>query len=72
MNLRLKLVQIKFIGWKLQDLIIGFQLPNELEKKIKTIGKNKNLILILNSPNNPSGAVCNNLKELAKVAKNIN
>ena len=41
----------------------------QLEKKIKTIGKKKNLILILNSPNNPSGAVCNNLKELAKVAK---
>jgi aspartate aminotransferase len=46
-----------------------FPTSKELEKKIKTIGKNKNLILILNSPNNPSGAVCNNLKELAKVAK---
>ena len=46
-----------------------FPTANELEKKIKTIGKNKNLIFILNSPNNPSGAVCNNLKELAKVAK---
>ena len=41
----------------------------ELEKKIKSVGKNKNLILILNSPNNPSGAVCENLEELAKVAK---
>ena len=41
----------------------------ELEKKINKIGKKKNLILILNSPNNPSGAVCNNLDELAKVAK---
>ena len=46
-----------------------FPTVNELEKKIKTIGKNKNLILILNSPNNPSGAVCNNLEELAMVAK---
>ena len=46
-----------------------FPTSKELEKKIKTIGKNKNIILILNSPNNPSGAVCNNLKELAKVAK---
>jgi len=46
-----------------------FPNANELEKKIKKIGKKKNLILILNSPNNPSGAVCNNLKELAKVAK---
>ena len=46
-----------------------FPTAKEVEKKIKTIGKNKNLILILNSPNNPSGAVCNNLEELAKVAK---
>jgi aspartate aminotransferase len=46
-----------------------FPTANELEKKIKTIGKKKNLIFILNSPNNPSGAVSNNLKELAKVAK---
>ena len=52
-----------------QEKIIGFQLANELEKKIKKIGKKKNLILILNSPNNPSGAVCENLEELAKVAK---
>jgi|TARA_B110000444_G_C18769209_1_gene561606 aspartate aminotransferase len=46
-----------------------FPTAEELEKKIKQIGKKKNLILILNSPNNPSGAVCNNLIELAKVAK---
>ena len=46
-----------------------FPTGKELEKKIKTVGKNKNLILILNSPNNPSGAVCKNLEELAKVAK---
>ena len=46
-----------------------FPTAKELEKKIKKIGKKKNLILILNSPNNPSGAVCNNLDELAKVAK---
>ena len=41
----------------------------ELENKIRKVGKKKNLILILNSPNNPSGAVCKNLEELAKVAK---
>jgi len=41
----------------------------ELEKKIKKVGKNKNIIFILNSPNNPSGSVCNNLKEIAKVAR---
>ena len=46
-----------------------FPTADELEKKIKKIGKKKNLIFILNSPNNPSGAVCKNLKELAKVAK---
>ena len=41
----------------------------ELEKKIKSIGKKKNLIFIINSPNNPSGTVCKNLKEIAMVAK---
>ena len=45
-----------------------FPTAAELEKKIKLI-KNKNIILILNSPNNPSGTICNNLKELSKVAK---
>ena len=33
------------------------------------MGKNKNIILIINSPNNPSGTKCKNLKELAEVAK---
>ncbi len=46
-----------------------FPTAKELENKINAIGKNKNLILILNSPNNPSGTVCNNLEELANVAK---
>ena len=46
-----------------------FPTAKELEKKLKKIGKKKNLIFILNSPNNPSGAVCDNLEELAKVAK---
>ena len=45
-----------------------FPTARELEKKIKSI-KNKNIILILNSPNNPSGTTCNNLKELSLVAK---
>jgi len=45
-----------------------FPTAAELEKKIKSI-KNKNIILILNSPNNPSGTTCKNLKELSKVAK---
>ena len=46
-----------------------FPTAKELENKLKKLGKSKNKILILNSPNNPSGAICNNLKELAKVAK---
>jgi len=45
-----------------------FPTGKQLEKKIKSI-KNKNLIFIINSPNNPSGTVCKNLKELADVAK---
>ena len=49
-----------------------FPTANELENKLKTLGKNKNLILILNSPNNPSGTICNNLKELAKISKKYN
>ena len=48
-----------------------FPTAKELEKKIKLINK-KNLIFILNSPNNPSGTVCKNLIELAKVAKKYN
>jgi aspartate aminotransferase len=48
-----------------------FPTAKQLEKKIKTI-KKKNLIFILNSPNNPSGTVCKNLKELALVAKKYN
>ena len=39
-----------------------FPTAQALEKKIKSINSNKTL-LILNSPNNPSGTTCNNLKE---------
>ena len=45
-----------------------FPTASQLEKKIKSI-KKKNLIFILNSPNNPSGTICKNLKELAAVAR---
>ena len=48
-----------------------FPTAKQLEKKIKSI-KNKNLILILNSPNNPSGTICKNLKDLAAIAKKYN
>ena len=46
-----------------------FPSAKEIEKKIQTIGKNKNIILILNSPNNPSGTVCKNLKKIAIIAE---
>jgi aspartate aminotransferase len=45
-----------------------FPTAKDLDAKIKSI-KSKNIILILNSPNNPSGTTCNNLKELSLVAK---
>jgi len=45
-----------------------FPTVEQLENKIKSI-KNKNLLLFLNSPNNPSGTVCKNLQEIAAVAK---
>ena len=48
-----------------------FPTASQLEKKIRSL-KKKNLIFILNSPNNPSGTICNNLSELAIVAKKYN
>tara|TARA_Y100000590_G_scaffold64520_1_gene69374 strand:- start:355 stop:1590 length:1236 start_codon:yes stop_codon:yes gene_type:complete len=45
-----------------------FPTAEQIEKKVKKI-KNKNLLLFLNSPNNPSGTVCRNLEEIATVAK---
>jgi len=34
--------------------------------------KNKNYLLFLNSPNNPSGQVCKNLEEISQIAKKYN
>ena len=45
-----------------------FPTAQQLEEKIKII-RNKNLMLFINSPNNPSGTVCKNLKEIAAIAK---
>ena len=45
-----------------------FPTAEQLESKIKSI-KSKNILFFLNSPNNPSGAVCNNLQEIAEVAR---
>ncbi len=49
-----------------------FPTVKEIEKKIKLIGKKKNIILILNSPNNPSGTICNDLEKIAKLARKHN
>ena len=46
-----------------------FPTAQQIEKKIKVVGKNKNIILIINSPNNPSGTICPNLKKIAEVAR---
>jgi len=45
-----------------------FPTAKMLEDKIKKI-KNKNILLFINSPNNPSGAVFKNLEEITKVAR---
>ena len=45
-----------------------FPTADQLEKKIKNI-KEKNLLLFINSPNNPSGTVCKNLQEIAEIAR---
>ena len=45
-----------------------FPTAEQLENKIKSI-ESKNLLLFINSPNNPSGTICRNLKEIAEVAK---
>ncbi len=39
---------------------------------IVQLNKNKNYLLFLNSPNNPSGTICKNLSDLANVAKKYN
>ena len=48
-----------------------FPTAESLEKIISK-NKNKNYLLFLNSPNNPSGQICNNLEEISTVAKKNN
>ncbi len=48
-----------------------FPTAEEIEKTILK-NKNKNYLLFLNSPNNPSGQICNNLKEISFIAKKYN
>ena len=48
-----------------------FPTGEEIEKVILKDRK-KNYLLFLNSPNNPSGQICNNLKEISIIAKKYN
>ena len=48
-----------------------FPTASEIEEIILK-DKNKNYLLFLNSPNNPSGQICENLEEIASVAKKYN
>ncbi|MDC0216414.1 pyridoxal phosphate-dependent aminotransferase, partial [Candidatus Pelagibacter sp.] len=47
--------------------------PTGLEiEEIILKNKNKNYLLFLNSPNNPSGQICKNLEEISEIAKKNN
>ena len=48
-----------------------FPTANEIEI-IVSKNKDKNYLLILNSPNNPSGQICNNLEEISLIVKKYN
>ena len=48
-----------------------FPTAKEIEEFIVK-DKNKNYLLFINSPNNPSGQICENLEEIAEVANNYN
>ena len=48
-----------------------FPTASEVEEVILR-DKNKNYLLFLNSPNNPSGQICENLEEIADIAKKYN
>ena len=48
-----------------------FPTGSEIEEVVLK-DKNKNYLLFLNSPNNPSGQICKNLEEISDVAKKYN
>ncbi len=50
-----------------------FPTAEEIEKTVlKNKNKNKNYLLFLNSPNNPSGQICKNLREISEISKKYN
>jgi len=48
-----------------------FPTSNDIEKVVLE-NKKKNYLLFLNSPNNPSGQICENLDEISKIVKKYN
>ena len=48
-----------------------FPTAEEIEKTVLK-NKDKNYLLFLNSPNNPSGLICENLEEISKIVKKYN
>ena len=69
----------KNLNYKSENVIIGpgskelmFLLHIIFDGEIILKDKNKNYLLFLNSPNNPSGQVCENLEEISQMAKKYN
>jgi aspartate aminotransferase len=44
----------------------------DMIEKVVLKNKDKNYLLLLNSPNNPSGRICENLEEISVIVKNYN
>ena len=61
--------KIKFLQTKRENN--WFPTGPEIEELILN-NQNKNYLILLNSPNNPSGQICENLEEISEVAKKYN
>ncbi len=61
--------KIKFLQTKRENN--WFPTGSEIEELILN-DQNKNYLILLNSPNNPSGQICENLEEISEVAKKYN
>ena len=61
--------KIKFLQTKRENN--WFPTGSEIEELILN-NQNKNYLILLNSPNNPSGQICENLEEISEVAKKYN